>query len=200
MGEAATPDGDMPETTVRLCPQLDAPRRTVTVGSLFHERGTGTVEQRPHIVATHLAILYQHVLRRLCTAQGVRALQHDGIIVERIHPAVPDHHPFAAIDVQSIAVSVAGDSLYQQVVHPREQHGKVAAAQEVQTLDRHMAAVAQSQRLISDRRAVIAPSRTVPLQHLRAVDQSFAFERHVVQVLSPDERVVPMAVPEVLIA
>ena len=76
----------------------------------------------------------------------------------------------------------------------------MAAAQEVQTLDRHMAAVAQSQRLISDRRAVIAPSRTVLLQHLRAVDQSFAFERHVVQVLSPDERVVPMAVPEVLIA
>ena len=62
-----------------------------------------------------------------------------------------------------------------------------------------MMAVAQSQCLIGNGRAGIAASRLAPGEHVRAINQAIALDRDMMQTISPKQRVMPMAVPKVLI-
>ncbi len=66
MRERTASDSDMTEPAVRFCAKFDAPRRSVTIRSLFGLGGACAIEQRTHIISTDFTILYQHMFRRLC--------------------------------------------------------------------------------------------------------------------------------------
>ena len=132
-------------------------------------------------------------------SQRIGAFQHDGIVVDGVDAAAAHHHLLAAVDIDTVAVGIDGDVFYEQMVNPREEHGKMAATQETDIADAHITAVAQRQRLVGHSRfsACIVPSVTG--EYVAAVDEAFALHRHVVQAFAPQQRVVPVAVAEVLI-
>ena len=189
---------DTSETTVTLCPQLNTSCRSVTVGSLLYCGKQCAVKERADVIAAHMAVLYEHVFRRLWPAESIRAFKHYGIVIQRVDFAIPYHYTFTTVYVKAVTVSVSRYILYQQVVNSCEQHGEVSALQETDATHSHPAAVAHCQRLVRLPFHLRMACRT-SRQHAGAIYQSLSLNGNVVQVLAPYQGVVPMAVPKVLV-
>ena len=124
---------------------------------------------------------------RFLTVQSVRTLQYDGIVVEGVHTTVPYDDPFAAVDVEGITIGVGCHTVYQQVVNARQQQGEVSAFLETQVLDSHPLAVFHGQRLIGWGQSFVVVTRSPAGENIGTVDEAFALQGHVMQVLTPDE-------------
>ena len=79
--EDAVGDGDVAEAAARLGAELDAAGRAVAVGRPLLRAAERAVEEGPEVVAAHLAVRDRHVLRGPRHAEGVRALEHDRVVV-----------------------------------------------------------------------------------------------------------------------
>ena len=87
----------------------------------------------------------------------------------------------------------------QQVIDPSQQHGKMPTTQETESSDGHIPAVAQGERLVGQWRSLIVVALSPAAQDIGTIDETFALEYNILEVLTPEERVVPMAVTVVLI-
>ena len=200
MLEGATADGDVAEAAIALGAQLDASCGAVTVGSLERVGGAGAIEERTYVVAADLTVLDEHMLGGFGPSQGVGALEHDGIVVDGVDTATTDDHALATIDVEAVAVGVGRDILDEQVVDSREQQGEMSASEEAHVTYRHVVAIAQGKGLVGLGHTRISSAGLATAEHVGAVDESLALDGHMVQAIAPEERVVPMAVSEVLVS
>ncbi len=71
--------------------------------------------------------------------------------------------------------------------------------QETESSDGHTPAIAQSECLVGQRRPLIVIALSPAAQDIGTINEAFALECDVLEVLTPEERVVPMAVTIVLI-
>ena len=146
-----------------------------------------------------MAILYENLLCGLGPAQSIRAFQYDRIVVHGVHVTTSDSYPLTTIDIKAVTIGVCLNVLYQKVVNTCEQHREMTAFQETDIADGDMMAIAQSQGLVGHRHPCISTLRLTPIEHIRPVYQPFALDGQMMQMLSPEQGVVPMAVTEVLI-
>ena len=75
----------------------------------------------------------------------------------------------------------------------------MSASEEADVAYRHIPAVAQGKALVGLRHTCISAAGLATTEHVGAVDEAFALDGHVVQAIAPEERVVPMAMSEVLV-
>ena len=73
----------------------------------------------------------------------------------------------------------------------------MSASQKTQSSNCYVATVAQGQSLVCQSLAVYIVFDAAR-QNVRSVNESFTLERNIMQIFAPDERVVPVAVSEVL--
>ena len=146
-----------------------------------------------------MTILYQYLLCGLGPAQSIRAFQYDRIVIHGVDMTASDGYPLTTIDIKAVTISVCLNVLYQKVVNSCEQHREMTAFQETDIADGDMMAIAQSQGLVGHWHPCISTLRLTPIEHIRPVYQSFALDGQMMQILSPEQGVVPMAVAEVLI-
>src|SRR6266849_4208645 len=100
------------------------------------------------------------------------------------------------MDVDTIAIRVSLDVVYRQPVHAARNNGEPAAVEEQELADDDVAAVLQANRLVS----AAARCLIVVVAHQpTAMNETWPADRHVLDAFTPQERVVPMAVAEVLI-
>ena len=109
-------DRDVPEPAVRLGAELDASRRAVAVGRRGRRAPVRAVEHRAHVEAAHDAVRDRDVLRGARLAEREGALEHDRVVVRRVHVHVRDAHVAAGVDVDAVAVRVDGEVVDREVV------------------------------------------------------------------------------------
>ena len=110
-----------------------------------------------------------------------------------------DGYPLTTIDIKAVTISVSLNVLYQKVVNSCKQHGEMTAFQETDISDGDMMAIAQGQGFVGLRHPCIPTLRFISIEHIRSVYQPFSLNGQMMQILSPEQGVVPMAVAEVLI-
>ena len=76
----------------------------------------------------------------------------------------------------------------------------MSAGEEVHVTYRHVVAIAQGKSLVGLGHTRISSAGLATTEHVGAVDESLALDGHMVQAIAPEERVVPMAVSEVLVS
>ena len=75
----------------------------------------------------------------------------------------------------------------------------MSASEETDVAYRHIPAVAQGKPLVSLGHTRISASRFATTEHAGTINEPSALDGHVVQAIAPEERVVPMAMSEVLV-
>ena len=83
------------------------------------------------------------------TLQGIRTLQHDGIVVGGVHLRIADGDVFAAVNVDAIAVGVDGHIVDGAYFAARHDDGKVTATIDGDVADGDVTAQLQGNSLVA---------------------------------------------------
>ena len=192
--EYAVRDGYRPEAAVRLGPELDAARGLRVAGRVVP---ASPVEERTLVVAAHEAVRDGHVLGGAKLPEPEGALEADAVVPWGIHRAVGYPHVVAAVDVHPVAVGVDRERVDDEVVDAGGQDPEPAAVLDREVAQDHVAAVLERDRLVADRLRGDLPAEAPG--EAPAEDASRARNGDVLEVLAPDEAVVPVAVASVLV-
>ena len=202
--------------TLRKPPLASVPNliRPVPRGRLHR-----AVEQRAFLEAGHLAVHDRQVFRDDTPAQRKGAFRAQAVVARRIDAAIGDHRVAAAINVNAVAVGVHRHVVHRQVVAAGDENGKVTAVKNRDVANQHVAAQLERDGLVAepDRREIgfqsaacdwsdsnvekphISIQQPVAAHQPAAVDHAVAGDGNVCEVFAPDEAVVKIAVPAVLI-
>ena len=193
----AVGDGDVAVAAVRLGAQFDAPAHPV------HLLGHVTaVEEGAQLVARHQTVRDQDMLAEHGALQGIRRLEHDGVVGGRIHLRVAHGEVLAAVDVDAVAVGVDDDVVDGADVAAGGDDGEVAAPVDGDVADEHVAAELQGYRLVARADgATLDDARLlgVVLRQALTVDHPLAGDGYVRLPLGPYQAVVEVGVASVLI-
>ena len=157
---------------------------------MLHGAFVSGVQQRADIVAADQAIGNRDVLAGARKPERVGALKDDGVVVRRVHAGIGDADVAAGIDIHAVAVGVDHDVVDGQVIHPGGEDAEMAAVEDGEIAQRHVVAELERDGFIAAAAA---------LAHERfAADEAAADDGDVVEVLAPDQAVMPVAVAEIL--
>ena len=137
------------------------------------------------------------VLCSLCISQRIRTFKNNGVIVKCVDVAVADSDVGAAVNVKTVAVSVATHIVDSQILHASKKQGEMSAPEHADVADSHVAALFKGDGLVGSRMSVsksLSASKSVS-----TVNESESLYCDIVQTDAPDERVFPMAMPKILI-
>src|SRR5258705_7234819 len=109
----------------------------------------GAVEQRSFIVSAHLTVRNSHVLCGSRVTKGERTLGTDAIVKGRVDRAIGNADILASVHVNPVTVCVNLQIVDRQVVDTGGKNCKVAAMQDCDITDDHVAAEFQTDRLIT---------------------------------------------------
>src|SRR5215471_17228241 len=200
--EDAVSDGNVLESTVRFGAALDAAGALPVMVLRDVRRGfEAAVKQRPDLVGTgDVTIGDCDILGRACISEGKRAFQADRVVPRRVHTAVCDAYVATAIDVDSVTVGVDLEIINRQVVDPRRQNSEVSAGKHRKIAQDDVAAVLEGDRLVADawrfldrKIEIVMPARQPASPY-----ESGPENGDVVDVLTPDQAVVPVVMAKIL--
>ena len=108
-------------------------------------------------------------------------------------------HVTAAVDIHAVAVGIDLEVVDREIVDAGREDREVPAVQDRDVTQRDVAAVLERDRLVGDAGLLGDRSRPVAFTQAPTPDQAGTENRDVVEILAPDQAVVPVAVTEVLI-
>src|SRR6266545_1052553 len=120
-------DRNVLEAAVRLCTQLDAAGRAVTIRGLLNVAFVSAVQERSDVITTDETVRDGDVLRSARETESIRTLQHDRIVVRRVDAAVRDTDVAAGIDVKAVAIGIDLEIVDREVVYTGSQQREVTA-------------------------------------------------------------------------
>src|SRR6266508_6394367 len=120
-------DRNVLEAAVRLCTQLDAAGRAVTIRGLLNVAFVSAVQERSDVITTDEAVRDGDVLRCARETESIGTLKHDRIVVRRVDAAIRDAHVATSIDVKAITIGIDFQIVNREVVYAGSQQREVTA-------------------------------------------------------------------------
>ena len=193
----AVGNGDVAIATIRLRTKFNA--STYPVHFL---RDILTTEESAELIACHNTISNEDMFAEHRLLQRIRTLQHNSIVVRSVNFRVANCKILAAIDVNAIAISIDDHIVDGADVATCGDDGEMSASIDGDVADGDVTTEFQGNRLIASayRTALHIASRLrIVLRQSFTIYQSSPCDADVLLALSPDQGIVEIGVPSILI-
>ena len=135
---------DVAVSAVALGSQLDASANPVD-----DLRDISAIEKGAQLIARNHTVGDQDMLAEDGPLQGIRALEHNGVVAGRVHLGVAHGEVFAAVDVNAVAVGVNHDIVDCPYLTSSDDDGKMASPVDGDVTDGHVAAQLEGNSLVA---------------------------------------------------
>ena len=190
-------NGDIAVAAIALGTELDT--ATHPVHLLGHIR---SVEEGAQLKPCDDAVGDENMFTEHRPLEGIRALQHNGVVVGGVHLGVAHGEILAAVDVDTITVGVDGDIVDGPNVAASGNDGEVTATENGDITDKHIAAQLEGNGLVARADAAtlhIAGILGVMTGEAVTVDHALSGDAHVVLPLGPYQTIMKIGVSAILV-
>ena len=202
-GQSAAPhtgavgDGDITVAAVRLGTQFDTSAHPV---HLF--RHIGTVEEGAQLIPRHDTVGDEDMLAEHRFFQGVRALQHDSVVMRGVHLRIAHGDILTAVDVDAVAVGIDRHIIDRADITSRDDNGEMSTPKDGDITDGDVPALLQGDGLVTgaDGSAlhVTGPLGVVACQSF-TVNHPITANADVLLSFSPDQRIMEIGMSSILV-
>ena len=194
MFEDTVGEDDVAEASAAFRSELDASGTVSMVGGLWFVELPAAVQYASLVEAADVAVADGNVLCIFETSQRIGGFQNDGVIPRGVDRALADAYVAAAVNVESVTVGIYFQIKQGEVLYTGGKQGEVSAMEHGEVFQRDVPAILEADRFVAyTRQAAFFAGQSF------AVDQSRTADGDVFQTDSPDQGVLPVAVPEVLV-